>query len=392
MPKRKTTDKVFQDLTQEIDIVELQASIKTFFEHFPDPRNRWLYPAWYLVLIILCGYLSGCNTIADIAHFAEVRNGWFNSLLGLNFRAVSYDTIWWFLVRVKPLAFKDLLSRWLQALPADLKDQILAIDGKRLRGVSDNEHITHLIELFATGSRIVIAQERVPEKGCERAALPALLQRINVRGTIISMDAHYLYADDLQIVLGAGADYIVGIKGNQGSLEAEVRNYFEQANDIQYDSEEFKCHTTVDKGHGRVEIRRVCVSKDLDWLPQRERWGFKALVEVRSERIINSKSQRGVLYYGSSRAGTPEQFAHWVRDHWDIENGLHYVADVIFEEDASLADTGYAAENMGLLRRLAMNIIKTVDPQRGMADARRNAMFEPNYLRGLLSKLFLKKC
>lgn len=163
MPKRKTVDKEYQDLTKDIDIVALQENVKAFFLQFPDPRKRWIYPAWYLILVILCGYLSGYNTIADIAHFAEVRNGWLNTLLGLEFRPVSYDTIWWFLVRVKPRAFKDLLSKWLQALPMDMRDQLLTIDGKRLRGISENEHITHIVELFAAGSRLVIAQERVPE-------------------------------------------------------------------------------------------------------------------------------------------------------------------------------------------------------------------------------------
>jgi predicted transposase YbfD/YdcC len=388
MPKRKTTDKEFQDLTKEINVAELKENIQIFFEHFPDPRNRHVYPAWYLILNILCGYLSGCNTIADIAYFAEARNTWLNSLLGLNFKPPSYDTIWWFLVRVSPDAFKDLMYRWLQALPANLKDQLLAIDGKRLRGISNNEHITHLVELFATSSRIVIAQERVPEKNCERAALPCLLQAIDVRGAIISMDAHYLYINDLKFILDAGADYIVGIKGNQGNLEAEVKNYFEQAYEIKYDSEEFKCHTTLDKEHGRIETRHVCVTCDLDWLPQREDWGFKSLIEVRSERVMKDKTENGVLYYGSSRAGTPEQFATWIRGHWGIENGLHHVADVIFEEDASLANTGYSAENMALIRRITMNIIRTIDPKRGIADARRGAMFEPNYLRGLLSRLF----
>jgi predicted transposase YbfD/YdcC len=119
---------------------------------------------------------------------------------------------------------------------------------------------------------------------------------------------------------------------------------------------------------------------------------LKSLIEVRSERVTNHKIERGLLYYGSSRTGTPEQFANWIRGHWDIENGLHYVADVVFSEDASLVDTGYAAENMALFRRLAMNIIKTVDPKRGITDARRNATFEPNYLRGLISRLFAGKC
>ena len=392
MPKRKTADKEYQDLTKDIDVIALQENIKVFFSKFPDPRKRWIYPAWYLILVILCGYLSGCNTIADIAHFAEVRNTWLNTILGVEFQPISYDTIWWFFVRVKPKAFKDLLSRWLQALPLDLKDQLLTIDGKRLRGVSDNEHITHIVELFATGSRIVIAQELVPNKSCERAALPELLKAIDVRGAIISMDAHYTYAQDLRLVTHAGADYIVGIKGNQGNLEAEVKNYFDQAYAIQYDSVELKCYTTLDKGHGRIETRHVCVTQNLEWLAQRETWGLKSLVEVRSERVTENKVEHGILYYGSSRTGTPEQFANWIRSHWDIENGLHYIADVVFAEDASLADTGHSAENMALLRRLAMNIIKTVDPKRGMADARRNAAFEPSYLRGLLSRLFGSKC
>jgi hypothetical protein len=109
MPKRKTIDKSYQDITKEIDLKTLQESVRTFFSQFPDPRNinRIVYPAWYLILIILCGYLSGCNTIAEIASFAEMKNTWFCNLLGIEMKAVSYDTIWWFLVRVEPQAFKS---------------------------------------------------------------------------------------------------------------------------------------------------------------------------------------------------------------------------------------------------------------------------------------------
>jgi predicted transposase YbfD/YdcC len=391
MPKRKTIDRAYQDLTQDIDVKALQENIKVFFTQFPDPRQRWIYPAWYLILLILCGYLCGCNAIADIAHFAEMRYGWFNTLLGLDFKPVSYDTIWWFFVRVKPEAFKDLMARWLHALPPSLRDQLLAIDGKRLKGVSGHEHISHLVELFAVGPRIVIAQERVPDKKCERIALPKLLETLDIQGAIISLDAHYAYVPDLRMVVQKGADYIVGIKGNQGTLEAEVRNYFTQAQAIEYDDASLKCHTTIDKGHGRIETRHVCVSQDLEWLEQKEEWELKSLIEVRSERIVGAHVEKGALYYGSSREGTPQQFAQWIRGHWEIES-LHYVADVVFEEDASLANTGHAAENMGLLRRITMNIIKTIDPMRGMADARRSATYEPAYLRGILSRLFMEKC
>ncbi len=214
---------------------------------------------------------------------------------------------------------------------------------------------------------------------------------IDMQGAIISLDAHYAYAPDLQVILQEGADYIVGIKGNQGTLEAEVCNYFTQAQLIEYDDPTLKCHTTIDKGHGRIETRHVCVTQDLEWLEQKEEWNFKSLIEVRSERIVGDRVEKGILYYGSSREGTAQQFAEWIRGHWGIES-LHYVADVVFEEDASLANRGHAAENMGLLRRITMNIIKTIDPTRGMADARRSATYEPAYLRGILSRLFMGKC
>lgn len=392
MPKRKSGDKEFQDLTQEVDVKALQENIREFFLDFSDPRRSPEYPAWYLITILLCGFLSGCNTIADIAHFAQLKHEWLNSLLGLQFKSISYDTIWWFLVRVKPEAFQNLMNQWLSALPSNLKDQVLAVDGKRLRGVSDNEHLTHLVNLFAVNSKIVIAQERVPDKECERRALPQLLDTVDVTGAIITMDAHYTYKPEVELVLDNGADFIVGIKGNQGNLEAEIKNFFEQGNEIFFDSEEFKCVTTLEKDHGRIESRHICVSYDLDWLPQKESWHFNALIEIRSERKIGDKIEKGILYYASSRKGSPEEFGKWIRSHWGIENGLNYVMDVVFEEDKARANTGHAAENMSLLRRLALNVIKTFDPNRGLTDARRNATYAPSYLRGLLSRLFAKKC
>lgn len=236
-----------------------------------------------------------------------------------------------------------------------------------------------------------MAQERVPNKECERTALPNLLKSVDVTGAIISADAHYLYKEELQSITEAGADFLVGIKGNQGKLESEVYSYFTQARAINYEDEEFECFQTVDKEHGRIETRHICVSRNVDWLPDNEAWGFKTLVEVRSQRIMGDETQEGTLYYGLSREATAEQCATWIRGHWLIENGCHWVMDVIFREDSQLANVGHTAENMALLRRICTNIVKAFDPQRGLADARRNATYEPNYLKGLLSKLFEKK-
>lgn len=393
MPKRKTTDKNFIDLQEELDLEAFQESIQSNFSNFPDPRvsERCVYPVWYLFLVILSGYLAGCNTIADIAHFADLRSEWFFKLTGFNATAPSYDTLWWFFVRVDPKAFKALIKRWLLKVPQELKDQLLVIDGKRLRGVSDKEHITHLVELFATEKRLVIAQEKVPDKAGEAQALPALLDTIDAKGSLVSMDALYAHVGDVNEVLKRGADYIVGIKGNQGNLEAELRNFFEQAKAADYDGVEGITRVeTRESGHGRTEIRHICVANELCWLPLREAWHLRSIIEVRSERIVGERIEQAIRYFGSSREANAEKFATWIREHWEIENGLHYIMDVIFDEDFSLSDVGHSAENMALIRRLATNIVSTYDPGRGMADARRNATYAPDYLRGLLGKVFVK--
>ena len=393
MPKRKTIDKNFTNLQQEIDLEKFSENIKSTFKDFPDSRvsNRCIYPMWYLFLIILSGYLSGCDTIADIAHFAKLRANWFADITRQKIPPPSYDTIWWFFVRVKPQLFKELMCRWLQGLSQDLKDQLLAIDGKRLRGVSDNEHISHMVELFAIERRLVITQEKVPDKAGEAQALPALLDALDISGAIISLDALYANVANANQVVKRGADYVVGIKGNQPKLEAEVHNFFEQLKTMDYKGVEGITLTeTQEKGHGRMERRNICVVNDLGWLPQQSEWHLQSLIEIRSERVIEGKIEQATRYYGSSRRADAKKFADWIRGHWGIENGLHYVMDVVFKEDVSLSDVGHSAENMSLIRRLAVNIIRTFDPERGVADARRNATYEPNYLRGLLGRVFVK--
>ena len=220
MPKRRSSDAHFADLTQDVDLEKVKLSIQLSFAAFKDPRRggNIEYPAWYLLLVILCGYLAGGNSIGDLAHFAELRQKWLAEFSGLDVNAPSYDTIWWFLVRTDPQAFKELMSKWLRGLSSDLKDQLLVIDGKRLRGVSSSAHIVHVVELFAAESRLTLAQEKVPDKAHEAAALPSLLNAVDVRGAVVSMDAHYAHIADVQEVMSRGADYILLVAEN-GNLD-----------------------------------------------------------------------------------------------------------------------------------------------------------------------------
>ena len=222
MAAQKVTDKQFYDIIQTVDIDKLKEAIKASFYDFKDARipRRILYPAWYLFLILICGYLAGNDTLTDIVEYAQLKEGWFRSLNDQGLGVPSYDTLRWFLVRTKPEAFKNLLKRWISNLPLDLRDKLLVIDGKRLKGISDNEHITHIVELFAAERQIVLAQEKVPQKSDEKTSVEQLLGAVNVEGALISGDALYCYLPVLCTILRAGADYLVGLKENQPKLRS----------------------------------------------------------------------------------------------------------------------------------------------------------------------------
>ena len=166
MPKKPYVNKEIYTFPKGVDAKKFAQSIRDTFADFPDPRRKkqTLYPIWYLFLMIFSGYLSGCNTISDITGFALLRAAWFSELLGEKYPAPSYDTFWWFLVRIKPEVFKKLMKKWLYKIPQEMCDQLLVIDGKRIRGASQFNEIFHLVELYASDKGLVIAQERVPKK------------------------------------------------------------------------------------------------------------------------------------------------------------------------------------------------------------------------------------
>ena len=371
MPKRPTKDPKFSELKQDIDLEQFVHSVRGDFPETNDPRQiaKIRYPFWFLMLLLLCGYLSGANTVSDLAIYAEFHIDWINQLIGQNFSVPSYNTLWWMLAKLPPPIFKQLLKKCFAHIPQQLRDQLLVIDGKRLKGISSDGHIVHLVELFAVEQRLVLAQEKVPDKSSEPKVVDALLKDIDVRGALISVDALFAHITTVQKFLDHGADYLIGLKGNQGNFHAEVKNFFDQARNIAYEEVDVERDLpSPEKGHGRIEQRSICVCTTLDWLPQAQIWpGLKAVIEVLSEREIKGKKTSEARYYFSSRKATAKEFAEWVREHWSVENQLHWVLDVIFEEDAAQAKTGFMDENMALFRRLSMNIIKVVHPGQGFS-------------------------
>lgn len=394
MSRRKPINAKILETAREFDAYIFAETVKGAFADFPDYRRnqkRVLYPVWYLSLITLCGFFCGCNTIEEIADYAHLQEEWFSSLLGEEVSAPSHGTLWWFLVKTPSKILKNYLQKWFSKIPGSLRDQLLAIDGKRLKGASFLGHITHIVELFAADDRLCLAMEKVPDKTVEKSTLSTVLEQVDVEGAIISGDAHFTVPDSVERIVDKKADYLLAVKNNQPSLYAEMENFFDQAHAIEWEEIPHLFFQEVDKSHGRIEIREVRVVEDLDWLPNADKWKKLAcLIEVRSmrQKIGSAVNESFRRFYISSRQASARNFCKWIRQHWSIENKCHWVADVIFEEDNNLMDRGNSAENMGLFRRLAMNMAAVADPERGLASVRRAATFGTGYLKGFLAIVF----
>ena len=288
MSRRKPIDAKILEASKEFDARIFAETVKGTFSDFPDYRRnqkRVLYPVWYLSLVVLCGFFCGCNTIEEIADYAHLQEEWFSSLLGETVSAPSHGALWWFLVKTPPGALKSYLQKWFSKIPGSLRDQLLAIDGKRLRGANFLDHITHVVELFATDDRLCLALEKIPDKTVEKSTLPIILEQVNVEGAVISGDAHFTVPESAERIVDAKADYLFAVKDNQPTLCAEMENFFDQAHAVEWEEVAHSFHREIDKDHGRIDIREVRVVEDLDWLPNASKWkNLACLIEVRSTR------------------------------------------------------------------------------------------------------------
>lgn len=397
MSRRKKIDPSILEAAKQFDAEKFVENVRGEFADFPDHRcnqKRIVYPIWYISLVILCGFFCGCNTVEEIAEYALLQQEWFAALSNTSYKSPSYSTLWWFLVKVKPEALKQYFRRWFVKLPEQLKDQLLALDGKRLRSANFLGGITHVVELFAASDRLVLAVEQVPDKTVEKSCLKDILEQVDVTGAIISGDAHFTNTKVAEQIIDQRADYLLAVKENQPTLHAEMVNFFSQAHAVNWEEVEHSAHKTVEKDHGRVETREIRVVNDLEWLPQKASWKkLTSLVEIKAtrEHVNGGKCESATRLYISSRLGTARDFAQWAREHWAVENNCHWELDVIFQEDRVQMDVGNSAENLGIFRRLAMNMAAIVDPDRGLASVRRAAAFGNGYLKGLLAMIFLDR-
>jgi predicted transposase YbfD/YdcC len=293
--------------------------------------------------------------------------------------------------RIDPDLFAACFSSWVaECWPT--RPDLVAIDGKTSRRSHDRKHgqkALHLVSAFATTSRIVLGQEAVDEKSNEITAIPALLERIDVKGALVSIDAMGCNPNIAQSIVDAEADYLLAVKDNQPTLHADVKSYFDTA-----PSGEVERSETLGKEHGRLEIRTHTVSHSVDWIaPERSYPGAPRFPKLATIAMVESRIERGDKIeserrsYISSRLLSATAFADAVRSHWAIENNLHWILDVTFNEDQSRLRAGHGAKNMAVVRHFALNLVRQATDKRSIKRRRKRASWDPEYLLQILGPL-----
>jgi predicted transposase YbfD/YdcC len=249
--------------------------------------------------------------------------------------------------------------RWTQELRQAVVEEIVALDGKALRrAINKGDCPKVVISAWAAGNGLALGQLKVDDKSNEITAVPKLLRALELSGCIVTLDAMGCQKEIAKEIKEADAEYVLALKGNQGQTHAEIKSYLDDA--ISRQAKELAYVEVADKGHGRLEVRRYWQSSRLDWFENRSAWeGLQSVGVVESVREIGGQQTVERRYYLSSLSVDVNRFARAVRSHWSIENQLHWVLDVNFNEDQSRARSGYASENLATLRRWALNLIKS---------------------------------
>lgn len=388
----------YTDFEQTVDIKAFKDSIQSSFKDITDPRNDdKVYPLSSLLVIMIFAVIAGANHIMAIHDYALAKRRLFRDILSLE-SIPAYTTFWWLLTRMNPLEFEESFRSWVKTIPQEIRDRIIAIDGKRLCGASNRTggSVIHLVSAWSTNDRLILGQVKTEEKSNEIKAIPELLEAIDIQGAIITIDAMGCQKSIVKKIIEKGGDYVIALKGNQETLYHEVQHFFEGARTVDfYGVENCDLHTSIEKGHGRIESRSIAMTTGIDWLldEEKEKWeGVQSFIEVLSERSINEETSKEKRYYMSSLDVSAERFGKIIREHWSIENPQHWTLDVVFLDDDCLANTGHGGENLGLLRRISLNLFNQDETAKGgVASKRRKAMWDDEYAMQLVSQMFVKE-
>ncbi len=362
----------------------------TIIEHFSslkDPRiqAKTRHKLIDIIIITICASICGADEWTEVVDYAKAKQAWLKTFLELPRGIPSHDTFGRVFSLLRPEEFERCFVSWIHAVFKISDGQTVAIDGKTLRRSyerSSNKAAIHMVGAWAAQSGLALGQVRTEAKSNEITAIPELLKLLEIKGCIVTIDAMGCQKEIARQIVDQEADYVLALKGNQGNLREDVEMFFEHAQQCDFKDIPHQVYETTDGDHGRVEVRRYVTVSDLDWLEERAKWKNLNLIGmVQSERHIGDKITRETRYYISSLPNDVKRFASTVRDHWTIENQLHWVLDIAFREDDNRVRDRNAAANLAILRRFALSLLKQEKTAKvGIKTKRKRAGWNDDYL------------
>jgi predicted transposase YbfD/YdcC len=375
-------------------------SLIEHFKNLADPRiNRTKdHDLIDMLIIAVCTLLCAGESFKDMEDFGKAKEDWFRTFLSLRNGIPSHDTFNRVLAALDPGKFLECFLAWTQSVRQAVEQEIVALDGKALRrAIRQDQSIQYIVSAWAEGNGLVLGQLKVADKSNEITAVPQLLRVLELSGCIVTIDAMGCQKKIAKEIIESDADYVLALKGNQERVHEEVKTFLDAAlaekqgprlpgATLSEAAANLGAMETVEKDHGRLETRRYYQSAQLNWFADPPKWeGLKSVGMVEATREVKGHKTIERRYYLSSLPLGVETFARAVRSHWGVENKLHWTLDVCFGEDQSRARTGYAAENLATLRRLALNLLKQEKTKnRGIRAKMLNASWDHPYLLRLL--------
>lgn len=343
-----------------------------------------------IIPMALCAVIAGADTWTDIALFGRRRRDWFGRFLALPNGIPSHHTFRRVFGRLDPLALQRALVQWLHRTTETLGLRHIAIDGKTLRhsgGGSSPLHYLHLVSAWATEANLTLGQVAVEEKSNEITAIPRLLELLDLHGALVSIDAMGCQKEIARKIVERGGDYVLTVKDNQEQLKEDVLASFIKVYDNGCQDVAYKKYETVEEGHGRCEKRVYEILYDLGGVRDREEWAeLKVIGKCYSERTARGKTSYEERYFIGSKRCSVKRYAGALRDHWRIENCLHWQMDVTFGEDASRIQDRRGGENFSMLRRFALGLLKRHPGQGSIRSKRYEATLDVSFLEEILTQ------
>ena len=367
-----------------------------WFRDLPDPRQRGkvTYPLDEVLLLCLLAVLAGAETFVDIARFGGKKLGFLRRFRPFHDGTPSHDHLGDIFAALDAEQFQRCFVGWVASLTGT-PAEVIAIDGKTLRRSyqkSGGKAPIHMVSAFAARQRLVLGQVKVVEKSNEIVAIPRLLDMMAIEGAIVTIDAMGCQRDIAQKIIDKRADYVLALKGNQGSLREDVEIFVTEQKANGFADTTISRDETVDGDHGRIETRTTTVIHDVAWLRQRHDWpGLKGIVMVESIREIpgagpaTTRIERETRFYVTSLVLLANLLGPIVRSHWAVENSLHWVMDMIFRDDECRIRTDHAPANFTTIRHMAHNLIRKAPGKDSLRLRRKVAAWDDDFLASLIA-------